>query len=299
MADHRPASAQRRRRGLKLHGDGVPVAHAPEACIKRRLRSTSDMTHVLASLFAIALALWAAEVPADDTAVDVELIIANDVSGSMDSGEQVLVRQGYISAFTDEDLIAAITAGRYHRIAIAIIEWAGLRDQTVIVPWMLVDGAKSAAALGSALEASVHRVGKATSISAALIFSAGLFAGDGYISDRRVIDISGDGVNNVGRPVEEARDLVVKQGITINGLPIVLDRSDPAIEAYYRNCVIGGPRAFAMAINKVGDFDSAIRQKLLREILFVRGKPSQQADGQVLPQTDCLIGEHQVIPHLQ
>jgi hypothetical protein len=248
-------------------------------------------------LFAVTLPLWAAEVQAQNTAVDVELIIATDVSNSMDLGERLLQRQGYISAFTSEDLVAAITAGPHHRIAVAIVEWAGLK-KIVVVPWMLVDGVKSAAALAGALDAAAHSVGRNTSISAALKFSAGLFAANGYSGDRRVIDISGDGVNNIGRPVKDARDAIVKQGITINGLPIVLKgHADPELEAYYRDCVIGGPGSFALTVNASGDFESAIHQKLLREISIVRVRSPQEADGQVSPQANCLIGEQSSRPN--
>jgi hypothetical protein len=253
---------------------------------------------VLAVLLAVTLPLWVAEVQAQDTAVDVELIIATDVSNSMDLGERLLQRQGYISAFTNEDLVAAITAGPYHRIAVAIVEWAGLRHQIVVVPWMLVDGAKSAAALVAALDAAEHSVGEGTSISSALRFSAELFAANGYSGDRRVIDISGDGVNNIGRPVEDVRAAIVKQGITINGLPIVLKgRGDPDLEAYYRDCVVGGPGSFALTVNALGDFESAIHRKLLREIGIVQVRFPQGADGQVSPQADCLIGEHRSQVH--
>jgi hypothetical protein len=253
---------------------------------------------VLAVLLAVTLPVWVAEVQAQDTALDIELIIATDVSNSMDLGERLLQRQGYISAFTNEDMVAAITAGRYHRIAVTIVEWAGLRHQIVVVPWMLVEGAKSAAVLAGALGAAGHSVGKGTSISAALKFSAELFAANGYSGDRRVIDISGDGVNNIGRPVEDARDTIVKQGITINGLPIVLkDGGDPDLEAYYRDCVIGGTGSFALTVNELGDFESAIHQKLLREIGIVQVRFPQGAGGQVSPQADCLIGEHRSQVH--
>lgn len=215
--------------------------------------------------------MWAA-----DTPVDLELVIAIDGSPSMDAHEQVVQRRGYVSAFRDPDLIAAITAGWHRRVAVTFVEWSGATDQRIVVPWTLIDGTESAEAFALGLDAPVHSDAHGTSISAALIFAAGLFSGNGYAADRRVIDISGDGANNEGPPIEDARDQVVGQGIVINGLPIVLTDqsrslpSDPGLEAYYRDCVIGGPGAFSMTVNKVGDFASAIRQKLLREIAQLR-----------------------------
>jgi hypothetical protein len=283
----------RREIGINYQPSGID-----DQCREPRRRSSLRRTCLLAVLFAVMLPHWVAEVQAHGTAVDVELIIATDVSNSMDLGELLLQRQGYISAFTNEDMVAAITAGRYHRIAVTIVEWAGLRHQIVVVPWMLVDGVKSAASLAEALDAARHSVGKGTSISAALKFSADLFAANGYSGDRRVIDISGDGVNNIGRPVEDARDTIVKQGITINGLPIVLeDRGDPDLEAYYRDCVIGGPGSFVLTVNALGDFESAIHQKLLREISIVQVRSPQGADSRVSPQANCLIGEQSSRPN--
>jgi hypothetical protein len=126
----------------------------------------------------------------------------------------------------------------------------------VIVPWTLIDGAESAASVVLKLDAPAHGDTNSTSISAALMFAAGLFVGNTYAGERQVIDVSGDGVNNVGPPVEETRDWVVSQGIAINGLPIVIKEgdSDPDLAAYYRNCVIGGPGAFIITVSEISDF---------------------------------------------
>jgi hypothetical protein len=240
-------------------------------------------------------AVWVAlslPVCADDTPVDLELIIAVDSSPSMDADEQVVQRQGYASAFRDPDLVLAITAGWRRRVAVAFIEWSGPTDQRVVVPWTLIDGTESAATFALGLGAPVQGDAQGTSISAALIFAADLFTGNGYAGDRQVIDISGDGVNNQGPPIKLARDRVLEQGIVINGLPIVImgpgrhRASDPNVEAYYHDCVIGGPGAFSMTVSKVGDFASAIRQKLQREIALL---PAQllQADDRRAAGVDC------------
>jgi hypothetical protein len=238
---------------------------------------------------AASLALWIAPVHANDLPVDLELILAIDASPSMDSRERSVQRQGYISAFTDRELVAAIAAGRYRRVAVAVVEWAGPASQRVIVPWTLIDSTESAAGVAFRLEASGQSVSDSTSISAALIFSAGLFAANAYAGDRRVIDISGDGVNSAGRPVDQTRDWVVGQGIAINGLPIVLKEheTDPGLAAYYRNCVIGGPGAFMMTVSEVSDFQTAIRRKLLREILARSGPQQEAAAEQTLHHPDC------------
>jgi hypothetical protein len=243
---------------------------------------------------AASLALWIAPVQANDLPVDLELIIAIDASPSMDSQERSVQRQGYISAFTDRELVAAIAAGRYRRVAVAVVEWSGPAYQRVIVPWTLIDSAESAAAVALRLEASGQIVSDSTSISAALIFSAGRFAANAYAGDRRVIDISGDGANSAGPPVDETRDWVVGQGIAINGLPIVLKeyKSDPGLTAYYRKCVIGGPGAFIMTVSEVSDFQTAIRRKLLREILAQSGPLQEATAEQGRRNPDCRTRRH-------
>jgi hypothetical protein len=205
------------------------------------------------------LALCIAPVQANDLPVDLELIIAIDSSLSMDTRERNVQRQGYMSAFTDRELVAAIAAGRYRRVAVAVVEWSGPSSQVVIVPWTLIDGAESAASVALRLEAPAHGDAIGTSISAALMFAAGLFAGNSYAGDRQVIDVSGDGSNNGGPPLDNTRDWVVSRGVTINGLPIVINGSDnsPELAAYYRNCVIGGPGAFRRGARQVTQYSAS------------------------------------------
>jgi len=231
-----------------------------------------------AFLLSVAVSLWllSALARAGDVPVDLELIIAIDGSASMDAGEQALQRQGYISAFMSRELVLAVTSGPLHRIAVAFVEWSDVAHQRIVVPWTLIDGEASAAEFSRGLDAPVHNDAVRTSISSALLFSAALFDGNGYSGGRRVIDISGDGVNNAGPSLEAARAWVVTRGITINGLPLVLKDSmrriahDPTIESYYRDCVIGGPDAFFLTVQTRSDFGVAIRQKLVREIAFLR-----------------------------
>jgi hypothetical protein len=247
------------------------------------------MSRLRCLAIAASLALWIAPMEAHELPVDLELVIAIDASSSMDSDEQSVQRQGYISAFTDQELVAAIAAGRYRRVAIAVVEWSGPTSQRVIVPWTLIHNAESAAAFALALEAPWHITTHGTSISSALMFSTGLFAANAYAGDRQVIDISGDGRNNAGDPVDDMRDWVVRQGVTINGLPIVIKEheSDPGLTTYYRDCVIGGPGAFTVTVSEVSDFRAVIRRKLLREILARAGPAQEAAVAQGVNRPDC------------
>ncbi|MGD9866526.1 MAG: DUF1194 domain-containing protein [Hyphomicrobiales bacterium] len=242
---------------------------------------------------------------ATDMPVDLELVLAVDVSYSMDYDEQRLQREGYAAAFRHPDVREAIASGRYKRIAVIYFEWASIDRQIIRVPWTLIDGPEAAERFARALEAAPFKGGPRTSISAALNFAAGLFNGSGYRGLRQVIDVSGDGPNNMGPPVAGARDRLVENGIIINGLPIILRPaylsgfSDTLeLNDYYRECVIGGFGSFIVTIEKMDEFAESIRRKLILELaerpsLLIRA--SQQT-----PRTevDCLIGEklHQDVP---
>lgn len=236
---------------------------------------------------------------AAQTSVDLELVIAVDVSLSMDIDEQRLQRDGYVAAFRDSEIHKAITSGGHGRIAVIYMEWAGPVSQNVVVPWTVIDGAAAARAFADKLEAVQISRARLTSISAALKFSQELFATSAVKGLRRVIDVSGDGPNNAGEPVVPVRDELVASGIVINGLPIMLhtavttafDISD--LDQYYGNCVIGGTGAFMVPVRQLAEFASAIRRKLLLEISGVeipaRITPAQN----VSPNEgyDCLTGE--------
>lgn len=231
--------------------------------------------------------------------VDLELVLAVDVSWSMDIDEQELQRAGYVAAFRDRQVIEAIRGGGWGRIAVTYVEWAGAPSQSVVVPWTLVDGPETAEAFARALEATPIGRLRRTSISGALGFSRPLFDDNGFDGVRRVVDVSGDGANNQGPPVTLARDLLVSEGITINGLPIMIKdngpgsfMSTPDLDLYYEDCVIGGPSAFIVPVTDPGLFAVAIRRKLILEIAGTAGPPILPAQfEQSAPRVDCLIGE--------
>jgi hypothetical protein len=234
----------------------------------------------------------AAELP-----VDLELVLAVDVSGSMDAEEQALQRRGYIEAFSHPDVVDAVRSGPYGRIAVTYVEWAGPSSQAVAVPWTMVEDGDTANEFAAVLdEAPAARI-RGTSISAALAFAAPLFDGNGYAGLRRVIDVSGDGPNNAGAPVEPVRDAVVAAGIVINGLPITLGPSlqsavgAPDLAAYYRDCVVGGPGAFVIAVDQPDQLLDTIRRKLVLEIAGLPDWLVPAAMSAAQLSMDCLIGE--------
>jgi hypothetical protein len=230
-----------------------------------------------------------------DVPVDLELVLAVDVSGSMDIEERELQRAGYMAALVHPAVLHAIAMGPLGRIALTLVEWAGGDVQSVAVPWQLVDGAESAAAFVAALAAAPMQRQRGTSISGALLFSAELFADSGFEGLRKVIDVSGDGPNNSGPPVLPARDAVLARGIEINGLPIMLRASVGSggisdLDVYYEDCVIGGPGAFVVPVRDLDHMAEAVRRKLVLEIA---GGPSEVVPAQMRtePRIDCMIGE--------
>ncbi len=208
-----------------------------------------------------------------EVAVDLELVLAVDVSGSVDPEEARLQRDGYVQAFLDARVVEAIGAGFLGRIAVVYFEWAGFGYNRIVADWAVIDGADAARTFSAALADKPIVTARRTSISEALQFAVPLFDGNGFAARRRVIDISGDGANNFGRLVTQSRDEAVLAGITINGLPIVNDRPSrfgrppmPDLDLYYRNCVIGGRSAFMVVADTFTDFARAIRRKLILEI---------------------------------
>jgi hypothetical protein len=232
-----------------------------------------------------------------ETPVDLELVLAVDVSGSMDMEEQAVQRAGYMAALVHPQVLAAIRGGGYGRIAAAYVEWGGPTARQVTVPWRLIESAEDAATFVSELaEAPTSRF-RGTSISGALEFSAPLFDDNGFEGFRRVIDISGDGPNNTGVPVAPTRDAVLGRGITINGLPILLRPSSTGygtitqLDVYYEDCVIGGPGAFVVAVDAPEQLPDAIRRKLVLEIAGPPARAMPAARHQRPPRVDCMIGE--------
>lgn len=257
---------------------------------------------------AIALCLSAAPLAAPATAqdleVDVELVLAVDVSWSMDLSEQAIQRDGYIAAFRSPDVQRAILDGGWGRVAVTYVEWAGSFTQSVVVPWTLIDSREAADGFAYRLSQEEPNRERRTSVSAALDFSVSLFEENGFSGLRRVIDISGDGPNNQGRPVDEARDAAVARGLTINGLPLMTSGDESGtfswggianLDAYYAACVTGGAGAFVIPVNDWSQFPEAIRRKLILELAGTWPKPA--APDIVVPvqagepPVDCRIGE--------
>jgi hypothetical protein len=246
-------------------------------------------------LAGLALALLPDGEAAAQTPVDVELVLAVDVSQSMDFGEHELQRQGYVAALLHPQVLSAIRSGIYGRVAIAYVEWGG--SQSIMVPWTLVEDAGSARRFAEALASEPIRTIRGTSISGALGYAAGLFEANGYEGFRRVIDVSGDGPNSSGAPVVPARDAVLEQGMIVNGLPIMLREpsysfySIPDLDLYYADCVIGGPGSFVLPVDDPSQLADAIRQKLVLEIAGAPPRLLRAAELAPTARVDCLIGE--------
>lgn len=229
--------------------------------------------------------------------VDIELVLAVDVSYSMDPDEQALQREGYAQAIVSKEFIQALREGTNGRIAVTYVEWAGAADQRALIPWRMIDGLDAAQKFADDLMAAPYRRAFRTSISGALLYAAPQFDDNGFNGIRRVIDVSGDGTNNQGRLVESVRDEVVARGITINGLPLMLKRTNPAtmdidnLDIYYEDCVIGGAGAFVIPVREREKFREAIRAKLLLE---VAGRMPDVIPAQAKPRApriSCTIGE--------
>jgi hypothetical protein len=228
-----------------------------------------------------------ADVPAGaaGTSVDVELVLAVDISYSMDPDEQALQREGYVAALTSPEFLNALRQGLHGKIVATYVEWAGATEQRIVVPWRVVDGRGSAEAFANAIADAPYRRAYRTSISGALEFVAPLFETSGQRGLRRVVDVSGDGANNQGTMVTLARDELLAKGITINGLPIMLKRSSAAtmdidrLDIYYEDCVIGGPAAFVIPIKERAQFKDATRTKLVQEVAGLVPSPSPKRGG--------------------
>jgi hypothetical protein len=200
-------------------------------------------------------------------AVDVELVLAVDVSLSIDENSYRMQMKGYADAFRDPSVQQAISMGGMGRIAVAFLQWSGYGTNKVTIDWTVIDGPAAANELAAMLAESVRMPGGSTSISGAIDKAVSMFEGNGYDSARRVIDISGDGRNNNGRDPVTARQEAVARGVIINGLPIA--GGEPGLEEYYQNTVIGGPGAFLVVAHGFDDFGQAITKKLIAEIANV------------------------------
>src|SRR5450432_3591428 len=229
--------------------------------------------------------------------VDVELVLAVDVSYSMDMDELAIQREGYAQAIVSKEFLQALKTGPNGKISVTYFEWAASRDQKIIIPWRVIDGPETADAVANEIMKTPIRRASRTSISGAINFAMPLFDENPHRGIRRVIDISGDGPNNDGSPVLLARDAALEKGITINGLPIMVKEPSYStmdidnLDFYYEDCVIGGPGSFVVSIKDRDRFKEAIRTKLLLE---VAGRTPERrivpvADKE--PRVSCVIGE--------
>jgi Protein of unknown function (DUF1194) len=210
--------------------------------------------------------------------VDLALVLAVDASGSITEERWRLQMQGYADAFRQAEVVSAISSGPRHAAAVTLVEWSGIREQVQMIGWTVISDAASARMFADALAEMPRLFSGNTSISDAIDYAVALFDGNSPSAGRRVIDISGDGANNVGRPVDFARNEALARGATINGLPIVAD--ELAIDSYYREHVIGGPGAFLVVAHGYEAFARAVFDKLVKEIALA---PSGSENGDVRP----------------
>jgi uncharacterized protein DUF1194 len=225
-------------------------------------------------ILTVTLAFPAASLAAEQ--VDLLLVLAADVSRSIDSEKFQLQRDGYAAAITDPRVLEAIKSGRTGRTGLSLVEWSGLSSQRVVIDWTAISDAESAKSFADRLLEAPRSFADRTSISSAIEFAMGHLARAPFESARHTIDVSGDGTNNSGGEVTQARDAAVAQGVTINGLVILSetplawnpDHTNPAggLENYYRNNVIGGPGAFVMAAEGFNSFGRAIVKKMIAEV---------------------------------
>lgn len=249
------------------------------------------MRHAQRFLAPFVALLLASAADAADREVDLELVLAVDMSGSMDRDEKRLQREGYVAAIASEAFAAALREGAWRRIALSYLEWAGPTSQVVVMDWRLIDGPEAARAFSEELAAAPLSLIRGTSISGAIDYAVEMFEDNGFEGWRKVIDVSGDGANSRGGPVEAARDAALARGVTINGLPLMLRPSwiGAGLAQYYADCVVGGPGHFVLPVTAEAELADAIRRKLVLEVAGLA--PAPVARAQVAPRFDCMVGE--------
>ena len=218
--------------------------------------------------------------------VDLHLVLAADVSRSVDAGKFQLQREGYAAAVSDPRVLDAIRSGRSGRIGLTFVEWSGVGSQRVVIDWTVIADAEAAKGFGDRVLEAPRSFADRTSISGAIEFAMAQLARAPLESARRTIDVSGDGTNNAGRDVVLARDEALAQGVTINGLVILSetplawnpDHTNPpgGLENYYREHVIGGPGAFVMAAQNFDSFGQAIVKKMIAEVAQAPAIPARR-----------------------
>ncbi|MBM6595045.1 DUF1194 domain-containing protein [Microvirga pudoricolor] len=234
---------------------------------------------------------------AAQTEVDLALVLAVDISYSMDTEEQALQREGFAEAFRSPLVHDAIRGGMIGKIAVTYMEWAGSADQKVIVPWTILDNSESLMAFADKIANTPLRRAQRTSIASAIDYSVDLLAKSGVTATRQVIDVSGDGPNNQGRIITQARDDAINKGIVINGLPLMLKKPGyldiPELDAYFRDCVIGGQGSFMIPVRDREQFPQAIKTKILLEVANRVPPEPLLLRIQAQPRTNCMAGEMQ------
>jgi hypothetical protein len=262
------------------------------ACVRPDDRLEAQTIDAMKSGAVIAFLATAALAPAGSLQeVDVELVLAVDISRSMNPSESALQRRGYVEALSDPAFARAIEAGLIGKIAITYVEWAGFDSQEVTIDWQVIDGSESALAFAKLVEAAPLSWARGTSISGAIDFSVKHLANNSFKGIRTVIDVSGDGPNNIGRPILHSRADALAAGLTINGLPILLPGASAlsTLDEYYSDCVIGGPGAFSLPARGMEEFAVSIRRKLILEVAGL--VPTQSIPVDDHQKSDCLIGE--------
>ena len=224
-----------------------------------------------ASLLSVAAAVPAPAAPSGATEVDVKLILATDVSRSINNEEARIQREGIAEAFANPEVIKSIQSGALGRIAVAMIDWSSPQYDRVVLDWTIVKDKASAMALSEKIRTLPRTPGQRTSISGALELGSLLFESSAkdIIANRRVIDVSGDGPNNDGNALREVHDKTVANGIIVNGLPIMDENANgyfPDLDKYYAGCVVGGRGSFVVVVKSFADFGAAMRHKLILEV---------------------------------
>jgi len=249
------------------------------------------------AFFLLASEVLAAGPPIPEAELDVALVIAVDVSSSMEGDEQGLQREGFVNAFRSSLVHEAIANGLNGRIAVTYVEWSGVKDQRVLVPWTIIDSPEKATSFANDLSYQPIRQAGMTSISGIIDHSRKLFEQLGGAPIRRVVDVSGDGPNNDGRHVAYARDEAVADGIVINGLPIMFRRASGSTELqdldlYFKECVIGGVGSFVLPLHDPEQFAMVIRTKIMREIAGINDAAPRIIPAQAsMPSMNCVTGE--------
>jgi len=243
----------------------------------------------VSTLLALAFAATASLAAAAEAAekVDLLLVLAADVSRSIDNEKFQLQREGYAAAVSDPRVLEAIRSGRNGRVGIIFVEWSGVASQRVLIDWTTIGDAETAKEFGDRLLEAPRSFADRTSISGAITFAMEQFARAPFASTRRTVDISGDGTNNSGADVRLARDTALAQGVTINGLVILSetplvwnpDHTNPpgGLDNYYRNNVVGGPGAFVLVAQSFNSFGEAIVKKMIAEVAQAHEGAPQRA----------------------